>query len=71
MVEMQYVQSRSVECVGYDTDAMELHVRFLSGPTIYAYLGVPEALFEQLLGASSIGVFVNTEIKNVYPFDRR
>lgn len=71
MVEMQNVQSSNVESVGYDANAMELHVRFLSGPTVYAYHGVPEVLFEQLLSAPSKGGFVNTQIKNVYTFDRR
>lgn len=71
MVEMQYVQSSNVECVGYDADAMELYVRFLNNPTLYVYLGVPQTLYEQLRNATSVGGFLITEIKDVYPFDRR
>ena len=71
MVEMQYVQSSHVECIGYDADAMELHVRFLKNAALYVYLGVPQTLYEQMLNAASVGEFLNAEIKNVYPFDRR
>ena len=36
MPEMIYVDSSNIEAIGYDDDAQELHVRFLSG-TSYIY----------------------------------
>lgn len=66
VVEMCPVQSSNVESVGYDTDACELHVRFLSSPIIYVYQGVPPEVHEELMSAGSKGNYVNTHIKPVY-----
>ena len=41
MPEMHYVDSTSVEAIGYDGNKLELHVRFLSGSS-YVYFDVPE-----------------------------
>lgn len=70
MIEMQYVQSGNVESIGYDADAAELHVKFLSGPTVYIYEGVPSVVFEQMLLAPSKGTFLNQSVKATFPFRR-
>lgn len=71
MVEMHYVQSNNVECVGYDPDTMELHVRFLSSAITYVYLNVPQQVFDEVLAAPSKGSYLNQSVKYVYPFERR
>lgn len=71
MVEMQYVQSSNVECVGYDPDVMELHVRFLGGPTIYVYLNVPQQVFDEMMAAPSKGSYLHQCVKDIYPFEMR
>ncbi len=68
MPEMQYVQSRNVESVGHDPETAELHVRFKSSPITYVYQGVPADVFDRLMIAPSKGIFINQEVKNVYPF---
>lgn len=68
MPEMQYVQSSNVECVGYDGETAELHVRFRSSPTIYVYQGVAADVFDRLMIAPSTGIFINQEVKDVFPF---
>jgi len=70
MVDMQYVESSNVEQIGYDADAMELHVTFKKGSITYVYEAVPKELYEALLAAASIGSFLNREIKPVFSFHK-
>ena len=71
MVEMNYVQSTHVECVGYDPEFMELHVRFLSSAITYVYLDVPQQVFDEMMAAPSKGIYLNQCVKNVYRFEKR
>lgn len=71
MVEMHYVQSKNVECVGYDPEFMELHVRFLTSPMTYVYLNVPQQVFDEMMAAPSKGSYLNQCVKSVYPFEKR
>ena len=70
MPEMFYVDSSNVEAIGYDEEAQELHVRFLSGGT-YIYHEVPKDVFEDLRVASSTGSFLNRVVKGVYGFTKQ
>lgn len=70
MVEMQVVQSSTVESVGYDADLGELHVLFRSSPSAYIYQGVPQQLFEELLVSPSIGAFLHRQVIRTYAFYR-
>lgn len=70
MPEMIYVDSSNIEAIGYDDDAQELHVRFLSGVS-YVYQGVPRQIFDDLMQAASKGSFLNREVKGVYGFTRQ
>ena len=69
MPEMQSVSSSNIAAVGYDTENQTVYVQFLNGST-YAYKGVPEHEFENLLTASSVGSYLNRNFKNVYPYER-
>ena len=62
---MQTVESSAVARIGYDAEAKEAYVEFLSGG-LYAYEGVPAGVFEELANAESKGTFVNAVIKE-YP----
>lgn len=48
---------------------MILEIEFASG-FVYQYFGVIEAVYEDLMKASSHGEFFNTQIKGVYPFSK-
>lgn len=69
MSEWIYVDSSNVEAVSYDESNRELHVRFLSGGE-YSYHAVPREIFDELLNSSSIGSFINRELKKVYDFSK-
>jgi hypothetical protein len=71
MVEMNYVQSSNVECVGYDPECMELHIRFVDSALTYVYHSVPQQVFDEMMAAPSKGIYLNQCVKNVYPFEKR
>ena len=66
MPKMSRVHSSSVAAVGYDEDRHELSVKFVGGDT-YVYAMVPPSVYRTLLGADSVGRFVNQTIKPTYP----
>jgi len=70
MPEMMFVDSSNIEAIGYDDDAQELHVRFLSGET-YVYHNVPREIFDAMMDAPSKGSFLNREVKNVYDYSKQ
>ncbi len=65
---MHAVESSAVARIGYDPEAKEAYVEYLGGG-LYAYEGVPAAVFEELRSAESKGTFVNEVIKE-YSFRR-
>jgi hypothetical protein len=69
MPDMHPVSSSNITAVGYDADNQTVYVQFLNGST-YAYKGVPEHEFENLLTAPSVGSYLNRNYKNVYPYER-
>lgn len=52
----------------YDSENARLYVTFLSGK-VYAYLNVPESVYEEMKAAFSKGKFLNEEIKGKYAFE--
>lgn len=60
------VRSTAVAAVGYDPATNELEVEFAGGD-VYRYSMVPPSVYRALLGATSIGAFVNREVKPHYP----
>ena len=69
MPDMQPVSSSNIAAVGYDAGNQTVYVQFLNGST-YAYKGVPEHEFQNLLTAPSVGSYLNRNFKNVYPYER-
>ncbi len=65
--KMVMVSSSNVEAVGYDPNSRELWVRFINGGT-YVYSGVDERTHEELMNASSIGSYLNREIKGNFAY---
>lgn len=68
-MERYNVASSNISSVGYDPKTGTLEVEFIVG-TIYQYYGVPENIFDQLMREPSKGRFLNTYIKNQYPYSR-
>jgi len=68
-MERYNVASSNIRSVGYDPQTQTLEVEFMNG-TIYQYYGVPENIYDQMMGEQSKGRFLNTYIRNQYPYSR-
>jgi len=63
------VASSNISSIGFDADSETLEVEFLNG-SIYQYFNVPQNMYDQLMAEGSKGRFLNTYIKNAYPYSR-
>lgn len=63
-----HVRSSAVRSVGYDEADWVLQLEFTSGK-IYNYFRVPPDEHARLMRASSVGHYVNREIKPYYEFE--
>jgi lysyl-tRNA synthetase class 2 len=71
--ELQAVESSAVDGVDYDLASQSLFVRWKSGP-IYRFVGVPEAVHEELKAVEergeSVGAWVSKNIRDKFEFKR-
>ena len=65
----QPVSSSNLQSVGYDPNSQTLEVEFNSG-SIYQYTGVPESVYQGLMGAASHGSYLAQNIRDRYPYTR-
>ncbi|UWU75568.1 KTSC domain-containing protein [Bradyrhizobium huanghuaihaiense] len=63
------VTSSNVAEIGYDADSRILEVVFKTG-SVYQYFEVPRQIYEALMQASSIGGFINSNVKGQYRYAR-
>jgi len=68
-MDRHFVASSNIASIGYDEATETLEVEFLNG-SVYQYYNIPLGLFEQLMHEGSKGRFLNTYIKNAYPYSR-
>ena len=68
-MQKQLVASSNVRSIGYDLMSEILEVEFLNGST-YQYYGVPRVLYDEIMRATSKGIFLNMYIKNRYAYSR-
>ena len=61
------VSSTNIASVGYDKNSNLLEIEFLKNGRVYRYEGVPEYVYNDFMGSSSLGKYFNQYIKNVYP----
>jgi len=66
MNEMK-VESTTLRALAYDGDREVLQLEFCTR-AIYHYYGVPPAVYESLLGASSKGSYFNRVIRGRFPY---
>ena len=67
---MIFVDSSSIEAIGYDRDSAELHVRFLKSGETYVYYNVDEVVYAELMQSDSKGLFLNRRIKGTYDYGK-
>ena len=65
----QSVSSSNIAEVGYDERQRILEVLFRNG-TAYQYFEVPPHIFSELIQASSIGQYLNANIKGNFRYAR-
>ncbi len=65
----QPVNSSNLQSVGYDSTSSTLEVEFKSG-SIYQYAGVPDSVYQGLMGASSHGSYFAQHIRDRYPYTK-
>ncbi len=63
------VSSSNIASIGYDPASETLEIEFTNG-SIYQYFNVNSGLYDQLMAAPSKGQFLNTYIRNAYPYSR-
>jgi hypothetical protein len=63
------VNSSNVSSVGYDADSQTLEIEFNNGG-VYQYSGVPESVYQGMMGADSKGKYFHANIKNTYPYSK-
>ena len=68
-MERSYVPSTNIAAIGYSDTTETLEVEFLNG-SVYQYYNVPNSIYQEIMRAGSKGRFLNTYIKNAYPYSR-
>lgn len=68
-MERTPVISTNIKSLGYEASTKTLEVEFNSD-AIYQYVGVPEAVFMDLMRASSHGSFLNRHVRGQYEYVR-
>jgi hypothetical protein len=63
------VTSTNIVEIGYDPPSLTLEVMFRNGG-VYQYFDIPKQEYESLLGAASIGEYLNRNIKGRYRYAR-
>jgi hypothetical protein len=63
------VESSTLAAVGYEAGRKLLQLEF-SSRAVYQYFGVPAAVHQSLLSASSKGGFFNRNIRGCFPYRR-
>jgi len=66
-MKRQSVESSNLASVGYDAENEILEVEFKHGG-VYQYFDVPQNVYEELMNASSHGVYFSDNIRNDYEF---
>lgn len=68
-MKRQSVESSNLASVGYDAENEILEVEFKHGG-VYQYFDVPQNVYEELMNASSHGVYFSANIRNDYDYQK-
>ncbi|UGY07464.1 KTSC domain-containing protein [Bradyrhizobium quebecense] len=63
------VTSSNIAEVGYDPNSRILEVQFKTG-AVYQYFDISQQVYDELMRASSIGGYVNSNVKGHYRYAR-
>lgn len=65
----QPVTSSNIAEIGYDEGQRVLEILFSNG-SLYQYFDVPPQIFNELMQASSVGKYLNSNIKSHFRYAR-
>lgn len=65
-MERKSVNSSNLSSIGYDAENEILEIEFNHGG-IYQYSNLPEGVYDNLMNASSHGVYFSANIRDKYP----
>lgn len=68
-MKRQAVESSNLASIGYDAENEILEVEFKHGG-VYQYFDVPENVYDELMNASSHGVYFSANIRNDYEYEK-
>lgn len=68
-MERENVSSSNLESIGYDYHNEILEIEFKNN-SVYQYFNVPENVYDELMNASSHGVYFSANIKNDYEYTK-
>ena len=68
-MKRQSVESSNLASIGYDAENEILEVEFKHGG-VYQYFDVPQNVYEELMNASSHGVYFSANIRNDYEYQK-
>lgn len=68
-MDRQSVVSSNIAAIGYDDESSTLEIEFTSGG-IYQYSDVPRGTYDDLMSASSHGIYFHQNIKGQYDFEK-
>lgn len=69
LTELEPVESRLLDAVGYDEPSSTLLIRFRNGD-LYSFFMVPKSVYLSLISTGSKGSFFLSNIRDAYPFKR-
>lgn len=67
---MQYLRSSAIRAVDYNATSGTLSIWFVESGGPYDYYGVPQHIYDGLLGARSAGGYFNDHIRDRYRSNR-
>jgi len=65
----EYVDSSSLQSVGYNEEYQTLEVEFRNG-AVYQYYNCPKLMYDELMNSPSKGQFFNSQIRDRFPYSR-
>lgn len=69
-MERQIVSSSNLASIGYEAGNEILEVEFNHGG-VYQYFDVPQDVYQELMDASSHGVYFSANIRNDYEYEKQ
>jgi KTSC domain len=63
------VISTNISSVGHDEASQTLEIEFTSG-SVYQYAGVPQSVYDGMMGSDSKGKYFHANINKTYPFSK-